>query len=207
LTKSISNIGYWSGLAAFMSAAAYAIVQILQIFGVLPFPADEILIYGTSLCIVVPFILEMLALHHLTPPEKRFWTHASLIFTTIYAVFVTANYAVQLATVIPAKLRGASEAIRVLEQTPHSMFWDYDAVGYVSMGLAALFAVPSASNVGYERWVRLSLIAHAVVTPLISIVYFWPTFSIRLLFLGFPWAITAPVFMLMLAIMLRRRGA
>ena len=202
---SISNVGYWSGLAAFTSAVAYVLVQILQVAGMLQFPADEILIYGTSLCIVVPFILEMLALHHLTPPGKQFWTHAALIFTIIYAVFVSTNYVVQLATVIPAKLRGASEAIRVLEQTPHSLFWDYDAVGYIAMGLACLLAVPAVNGVGFERWVRRSLIAHALVTPLISIVYFYPTFSTKLLFLGFPWAITAPLFMLMLALMLRRR--
>jgi hypothetical protein len=85
------------------------------------------------------------------------------------------------------------------------MFWDYDAIGYIAMGLAALVAVPAIDNVGFEKWVRLSLIAHALVTPLISIVYFYPTFSIKLLFLGFPWAITAPLFMLMLAIMLRGR--
>jgi hypothetical protein len=205
LDRSISNIGYWSGLAAFTSTLAYDVVQILQIAGMLRFPADEILIYGTSLCIVVPFILEMLALHHLTAPVKQFWTHASLIFTIIYAVFVSANYVVQLATVIPAKLRGVSEATRVLEQTPHSLFWDYDALGYVAMGLACLLAVPAINSVGFERWVRRSLIANALVTPLISIVYISPTFSTRLLFLGFPWAITAPLFMLMLAIMLRRR--
>jgi heme/copper-type cytochrome/quinol oxidase subunit 4 len=203
--KSISEVGYWSGLAAFASAVAYDVVQILQIVGVLQFPLDEILIYGTSLCIVVPFILEMVSLHHLTPHNKQFWTHASLIFTTIYAVFVTANYVVQLATVVPAKALGASEAIHVLEQTPHSMFWDYDAVGYISMGLATLLAVPALSNVGFEKWVRLSLIANALVTPLISIVYFYPTYSTKLLFLGFPWAVTAPLFMLMLAMMLRRR--
>ncbi len=205
MASSISNVGYWSGLAAFTSTVAYGLVQILQVAGMLRFPADEILIYGTSLCIVVPFILEMLALHHLTSPGKQFWTHASLIFTIIYAVFVSANYVVQLATVIPAKLRGGSEAIRVLEQTPHSLFWDYDAVGYIAMGLACLLAVPAVKNVGFERWVRRSLIANALVTPLIGIVYFYPTFSSRLLFLGFPWAITAPLFMLMLAIMLRRR--
>ncbi len=203
--KNIGKVGYWSGLAAFVSAVTYGIVQILQVAGVLKFPADEILIFGTSLCIVVPFILEMLAFHHLTTPDRRFWTHAALIFTIVYAVFVTANYVVQLATVIPAKLRGASEAIRVLEQTPHSMFWNYDAVGYVSMGLACLLAIPAVSSVGFERWVRLSLLAHALVTPLISIVYFAPTFSTTLLFLGFPWAITAPLFMLMLALMLRKR--
>ena len=149
----------------------------------------------------------MLAFHHLTSADKRFWTHAALIFTIIYAVFVTANYVVQLATVVPAKIHGTSESIRVLEQTPHSMFWDFDAVGYVSMGLACLLAVPAVSNVGFDRWVRRSLIAHALVTPLIAVVYFYPTFSNTLLFLGFPWAITAPLFMLMIAIMLRRRQA
>jgi hypothetical protein len=53
----------------------------------------------------------------------------------------------------------------------------------------------------------LSLIANALVTPLISIVYFYPTSSPSLLFLGFPWAITAPLFMLMLALMMRGRHA
>ncbi len=205
MTTSINKIGFWSGLAAFASTVSYVIVQLLQIAGVLHFPLDEILIYGTSLCIVIPFVLEMLSLHHVTEKDKQFWTHASLIFTIIYAVFVTANYVVQLATVIPARISGTSEAIRVLEQTPHSLFWDYDAVGYISMGIAAMFAVPALSNVGFERWVRRSLIAHALVTPLISIVYFYPTFSQSLLFLGFPWAVTAPLFMLLLAIMLRRR--
>lgn len=205
ITVKIGEVGYWAGLAAFISVAAYDVVQISQIAGVLKFPLDEILIFGTSLCIVVPFVLEMLALHYLTVKDKQFWTHAALIFTTIYAVFVTANYVVQLATVIPSKLMLSSKAISVLEQTPHSMFWNYDAVGYVSMGLATLFAVPALNNDGLERWVRLSLLAHALVTPLIGIVYFYPTYSETLLFIGFPWAVTAPVFMLLLAIMLRRR--
>ena len=201
----ISEIGYWSGMAAFASVTAFDLAQILQITGVLQFPLDEILIYGTSLCIVVPFILEMLAFHYLTAKEKQFWTHAALIFTIIYAIFVTANYVVQLATVIPAKLNESAEAVYVLEQTPHSMFWDYDAVGYISMGFAALFAIPALSKAGLEKWVRISLIAHAVVTPLISIVYFYPEYSHSLLFIGFPWAITAPLFMLLLAISLRRK--
>ena len=118
MTRSVSNLGYWCGLAAFTSTLAFVFVQILQVAGVLRFPADEILIYATSLCIVLPFILGMLALHHLTPADKQFWTHASLIFTIIYAVFVTANYVVQLSTVIPAKLNGLSGAIRILEQLP-----------------------------------------------------------------------------------------
>lgn len=205
MTIKISDVGYWSGLAAFAAAITYDVVQILQIAGVLQFPYDEILIYGSALCIVVPFVLEMLSLHYLTAKDKQFWTHASLIFTVIYAVFVSANYVVQLATVVPAKLAGTAETILVLQQTPHSMFWNYDAIGYISMGLATLLAVPALAKAGFEKWVRISFIANALVTPLITIVYFYPKYSQELLYLGFPWAIFAPFFMLLLAIMLRRR--
>lgn len=201
----INKVGFRAGVAACVAALAYDVVQIAQVAGVLRFPVDEILIYGTSLCIVVPFVLEMVAFHHLSNGEQKFWTHAALVFVTMYACFVTANYVVQLATVIPAKLAGTAGAVHLLDQTPHSLFWDYDAVGYISMGLANVLAVPALGGTRFEKWVRISLIANALVTPLISIVYFYPTFSTTLLVLGFPWAVTAPLSMLMLAIALRRR--
>jgi hypothetical protein len=204
--KGVAKVGFWCGLAACASALSFDLVQLLQVAGLLRFPFDEIGIYGTSLCIVAPLVLEFLALHHLTDHDKRFWTHGSLVFITIYAVFVTANYVVQLATVIPSKLRGATEAIRLLDQSPHSLFWDFDAVGYFSMGMATLLAVPAVGSAGFERWVRMSLIAHTVVTPLICIVYFYPTYSYRLLFIGFPWAFTAPLFMGLVAVQLGKRG-
>ena len=109
MVTKINEIGYWSGLAAFSAVVSYDTVQILQVVGVLQFPVDEILIYATSLCIVVPFMLEMISFHHLTAKDKQFWTHTSLIFTIIYAVFVIANYVVQLATVIPFKLNNTTE--------------------------------------------------------------------------------------------------
>ncbi|MBD0297482.1 MAG: hypothetical protein ICV84_20205 [Flavisolibacter sp.] len=205
MNKAIYKLGFWSGLVAFSATLAYCIVQLMQVAGVLPYPLDEILIYGTSLCIVIPFILEILALHYITPEEKRFWSHAALIFSIIYAVFVTANYVVQLATVIPMKLKGAADEIRMLEQTPHSLFWDFDALGYIFMGLATLIAIPVFEKHGFQRWVRLSFLANALVTPLITIVYFYPVYSEKLLVLGYPWAITAPMFMLLLAIMFRKK--
>lgn len=205
MRKRVAMVGYWSGLAAFAATMSFVVVQLLQLMGVLEFPLDELLIYGTSLCIVVPFMLEMLAFHHLADGDKQFWTRASLMFTILYAVFVTANYVIQLATVLPAKLGGTYESIRVLDQTPHSMFWNFDAIGYICMGLATLMAVPALDRAGFERWVRLALVANALVTPLIAIVYFYPTFSTRLLFLGFPWAITAPLSMLLLALFLRSK--
>ena len=200
----INKIGFWSGLIAFAATTAYVIVQLLQIMDVFHYPLDEILIYSTSLCIVVPFILEMLALHYAIPEGKKFWSHAALVFSIIYSMFVTANYVVQLTTVIPMKLKGAGNEIRILEQTPHSLFWDFDAVGYIFMGLAMLMALPVFEKNGFQKWVRISFLANALVTPLIAFVYFYHTYSEKLLFLGFPWGITAPLAMLMLALMFKK---
>ena len=204
MNRKVYKFGFWFGVAAFGSNAAFVLAQTLQLLRILSYPFDEILIYGFSLCIVIPFLLEMLALHHVTPNDKKFWSHAALIFTIIYAVFVTANYVVQLATVIPMKLKGASSQISILIQTPHSLFWDFDAIGYISMGLATLFAIPVFEKQGFQRWVRISFLANALVTPLIAFVYFYPEFSEKLLLLGIPWTITAPMAMLLLAVMFKK---
>ncbi len=63
---------------------------------------------------------------------------------------------------------------------------------------------PGQGNRGGRTW-RGGFNEPDPTAVLIGIVYFSPTFSNTLLFLGFPWAVTAPLFMLMLAIMLRRR--
>ena len=205
MNKRIYKIGFWSGLVAFTSALAFVIVQLLQVVGVFSFPFDEILIYVTSLCIVIPFVLEILALHYVASEDKKIYSHAALIFSIIYAVFVTSNYVVQLATVIPMQLKGALQEVQVLKQTPHSLFWDFDAIGYICMGFATLFAVPVFEKYGFQKWVRISFLANALATPLIAFVYFYPTFSARLYILGFPWGITAPLSMLMLTIMFRKK--
>jgi hypothetical protein len=175
MNAKISKIGFWFGIIAFASNVAFVLVQTLQLLGVLKYPFDEIFIYGFSLCIVIPFLM-----------------------------FVTANYVVQLSTVIPMTLRGNADKIKILIQTPHSLFWDFDAIGYISMGIATLFAVPIFKNQGFQRWVRMSFLANAIVTPLIAFVYFYPDFTETILLLGIPWMITAPLSMLLLAIMFKK---
>ena len=204
MSRTVYKVGFWSGFIAFGSTVIFIITQILHFFGVFGYPLDEILIYGFSLCIVIPFLLEMLALHHIAPPEKKFWSHAALIFTVLYVAFVTANYVVQLATVIPMTLQGASDEILMLKQTPHSLFWDFDAIGYIIMEFVTLFAVPIFEKQGFQRWVRYSFLVHSLVTPSIVFVYFYPNFSEKLLLIAVPWGITAPVSMLLLAIMFKK---
>jgi hypothetical protein len=205
LVPAIGRIGFWAALAACAATVAYDVVQILQVVGVLHFPLDDILIFGTSLCIVLPFAFEILAFHYSSLPEKRFWTHAALIFTTMYAIFAIANYVVQLTTVIPAKLRGSADSVRILEQTPHSLFWDFDAIAYIMMGFATLVIIPALRHTGVERRARIACMANVAATVLAGVVYFYPKYSNQLLLLGFPWGITAPAFMLLLGIAIRAR--
>jgi hypothetical protein len=204
--KEINNAGFRAALIAAIATVTFDVVQLLQVYAALRFPWDAILIYGSSLAIVIPFVIAMLALHYVTPRGKRFWTMGALIFTAIYAVFVSSNYAVQLATVIPAQVQGRDEEIRLLVQSPHSMFWVFDALGYIFMGIAMLMALPALDRKGRQKALWYAFLAHALVTPLIGFVYFYPVFNQRLYMIGYPWAITAPLAMAVLAFSFRRRA-
>ncbi len=204
MNDTLYKIGFGAGIVAFGANILFVLAQILQLIGVLSFPTDEILIYGFSLCIVIPFLLEMMALHHVTPEQERFWSHTALVFTVMYAIFVTANYVVQLATVIPGILRGTADGLEVLKQTPHSMFWDFDAIGYICMGLASAFVLPLFRKQGFDNWVRIAFLANALITPLIAFVYFYPNFSETILLFAIPWTITSPVMMLFLALRFKK---
>jgi len=204
MERSIQKCGFFSGIAAFCACVGFLIVQAMQLMSALTFPLDEVLIYGFSLAIVIPFLLEILAFHHLTTGDKKFWSHAALIAATLYAAFVMVNYVVQLATCLPAMIRGNEDEVKYLVQSPHSVFWDLDALGYLCMGLSTLAAVPALEKTGFQKWTRISFIAHSCTTPLIAFIYFYPVFSTRLLLLGSLWGITAPLAMLTLGISIKQ---
>jgi hypothetical protein len=72
------------------------------------------------------------------------------------------------------------------------------------MGLVTFIAVPVFEKQGFQKWVRIAFLANALVTPLITIVYFYPVYSEKLLVLGYPWGVTAPMSMLLLAIFFKK---
>ncbi len=198
MEKPLYRIGFWSASVASVAVLGFDIAQILQIIGTLGHPWDEILIYGFSLFIATPFMLSLLALHYITPEVKRFWSHAAVLFALAYAIYVSFNYVVQLTAVIPY---AAPEP--VLVQTPHSLFWTADALGYIALGFATLFAVPIFAKQGLQKWVRWFFLANALITPLIAFVYFYPNFSTALLLLGSPWIVTTTGSIVVLALFFR----
>ena len=77
MNTTIYKFRFLSGFIALVVALAFVIVLLLQLAGVSSFLVDKILIYTTSLCIVIHFVPEILAPHYVTPEEKKFWGHAA----------------------------------------------------------------------------------------------------------------------------------
>ena len=94
----------------------------------------------------------MLALHSVASAETKCWSSAALIFTIMSGTYVTLNYAVQLATVIPAELQHTLDEVRILDQTPHSLFSDG----------AALLAVKGITVLGDD--IRKPVLAAGAIT-------------------------------------------
>nr|PZN53543.1 MAG: hypothetical protein DIU61_09280 [Bacteroidota bacterium] len=192
------KVGFVSSLLAFIAASSFGIAQIFQIVGVLAFPVDAYLIYGFSLGIAAPFVVATISLYHLLPAEKRFWAHIALAFAVMYAIYVNLNYVVQVVTVLPAAQRGTLEEVRILDQTPHSLFWDIDALGYICMGISTFFLGLAFSK--EQKWLRIFLFTNAAMVPVISFVYFYPTFSTTILLIASPWIVTTCGSLLLLAV-------
>jgi hypothetical protein len=203
MQKYIHKLGFYSALISFLAVMGYCIVQILQVSGAIVYPLDDILIYSFSLCIATPYLLSILALHYSVAEEKKIWSHAALIFALMYTIFVTIMYTVQLATVIPQSMQ--SKAPGILTVTPHSFFWTLDALGYICMGISTFFAAFVFENKNFQKIIRIFFIANAAIVPLISVAYFYPHFSVALLFIGSPWMITAPGSILLLALFFKKQ--
>jgi hypothetical protein len=201
LPRSAARTGMGAALIAGLAVAIYGVVQILQIVGITSPPLDAIVIYVASLAIAPPFAIAMLALHYTTPLYLRFWSHAAVLFASVYVVFALLMYVVQLGSVVPYN---ATEP--VLIDAPHSLFWTIDALAYLSMGMATAFALGAVDRRD-DPAIWWFFLAHAVMTPVIAVVYFAPTFTIPLLLLASPWLVTACGAMLALAHRLARATA
>lgn len=193
--NAVRRIGYWSSIATFTTAAGYSVVQLLQLARWLVFPWDELLIFGFSIGIPLPFVLAMAAFHQAMPRQRQVWTQCALVLAVMYAVLAVIVYSVQLALVVPAKLAGDASATAGLAVTAGTPMWVIDGAGYILMGLATLFAAGALAGEPSQRRLRWFLIANGVINPVIVAVYIRPS----LLPLGALWIITAPGSMWLLA--------
>lgn len=209
--RQVLRIGFWASVLALVGALGYVLSALLQVLVGLDYLPDSVLGYGASLLMPAPMLLAMVALHSVTPEPRRFWSLAAVAFTVVYTTYNTLNYVIQLATVLPAGYSwsfedqaGTQGPLTLLDQTPHSLFWDIDGLGYIVLNIALLLTVPLFSRTGPERRLRRVLLVNALITPLFAATYFAPGYSVPILLLGATWGITVPASLLMLALHFRR---
>lgn len=198
LSPAVSNLGYWSGILASFFSIFYVVFQLAEWFGWLgsdggPESASTvlglILLLVPSLFLGSSFLLLMLSVHYYAPEDRKIWSHASVVFATIYCVLISINYYVQLTLVAPHMVREEIESIRPFLFTPFDSFlYSVDVLGYSFMSLSTLFAAFVFTDPGLERIARRFLIANGLLIPFIGLqIYYHP-----LIWPAALWAITFP---------------
>ena len=198
------RLGAVAAFAAAAFAIAYDIPQLLQVAGVLHDPWDRILIFAPSLALAPAFVLTLAAAHVATPEPLKTWSLAALALGLLYAADVSMVYAVQLGAVIPGDLAGHGQDIAFAAccQTGHAAT-AIDLLGYTWMSLSTALLAPAFPGSGQRRWLRLALIANAVLAPALILQLVWP----GLIYVGAAWMVTFPAAMILLGQILRRDGS
>ena len=166
-------------------------------------PLGLVVLLTPSLFLGSSFLVLIVSIHQLTPPDKRVWSHAAIVFATIYTALISIVYFVQLTLVTPRIAHGRIEGIEVFLFVPFDSFlYAVDILGYSFMSVATLFAAQAFTNSGLHRVVRLFLLANGLLLPFIALQMYFHS----LIWVAALWAVTFPGSTWMLAILFQRAG-
>ncbi len=198
--KSISQLGFWSATAAAITSVIFSISAILDNFLFpLPFPVDQVGLYGSSFLLAPAFVLVMVCVHYYTAPEKRAWSHAGVAFAVKYAVLVSISYISQLAVVAPHIARGELDKVANIALQDGSFMQWIDTLGYSFMGISTLVAAPVFTGGKIQKWIRGFFIVNGILAPFYLLAIPYPIFLI----FGIWWMVVVPAAMILLAIVFR----
>jgi hypothetical protein len=210
ISPSTKTVGFWSAVLATTFSITYIVGQIAEWLGLLgsqggpesrSTPIGLVVLLTPSLFLGSSFLVLVVSIHQLAPPDRRIWSHAAVVFATVYTTLISIVYFVQLTLVAPRVGRGQVEGIEVFLFVPFDSFlYAVDILGYSFMSVATLFAALVFKRRGLHRVVRWFLTANGLLLPFIALqMYFHP-----LIWVASLWAVTLPGSTLTLAILFRR---
>jgi hypothetical protein len=126
-------------VAGVTSAAEYSIASLL---------------FGFFLAI---FFIILVVCIYLTQDRKPFWGILAIVFATIYVVFVSFNYSLQLSFLS----RRVNIPEELLMTNPDSVFWLVELLAYFFMGLATLSLCPLFENTLVGKWIKTIFLVNA----------------------------------------------
>lgn len=210
ISPSTKTVGFWSAVLATVFSITYIVGQLAEWMGMLgsqggpessSTPLGLVVLLTPSLFLGSAFLVLLVSIHQLTPPDRRIWSHSAVVFATAYTILISINYFVQLTLVAPRLVRGQIEGIEMFLFVPFDSFlYAVDILGYSFMSVATLFVARVFIGSGLHRVVRLFLTANGLLLPFIALqMYFHP-----LIWAASLWAITFPGSTWALAIFFRR---
>jgi hypothetical protein len=210
ISSSTRTVGFWSAVLATVFSLTYSVAQIAEWLGWLgsgggaenpSTPLGLVVLLTPSLFLGASFLVLLVSVHQMSPPERKVWSHAAVTFATVYTALISINYYVQLTWVMPRLAHGETAGVQPFLFTPFDSFlYAVDILGYSFMSLATLFAAKTFVGAGQERVVRAFLIANGFLLPFIALQMYvhW------LIWIAALWAITFPGSTWSLAVLFRR---
>jgi len=140
------------------------------------FPRDYYWMYF-AIILSVLYLIMMVTIHYAAKPEKKLFSHISVLFALFSTMILTTDYFIQVSVIQPSLLSGESEGIAILSQfNPHGIFIVLEEIGFLSMVLSFFFLFPVFNQKNrLERTIRwttgtgLALTISALV--LFSLIY------------------------------------
>jgi hypothetical protein len=118
------------------------------------FPRDYVWMYSALLLTAV-FVVFMVCIHHYASDDKKLFSLIGLSFAVMSAALIMIDYFIQLTVIQPSLLQGEADGLSLISQyNPHGIFIALEALGYLLMSVALLFAAPVFAG---HDWVERTL--------------------------------------------------
>jgi hypothetical protein len=210
ISRSARTVGFWSAILATVFSITYDIGQIAEWLGWLgsgggsessSTPAGLVILLTPSLFLGSAFLILTVSIHQMATPDRKIFSHAAVVFATMYAALISINYYVQLTWVAPRLAEGRTAGMEQFLFLPFDSFlYAVDILGYGFMSVATIFAALVFEGRGIERVARWFLIANGLLLPFIILQMYWHW----MIWIAALWAVTFPGSTWTLAIIFRR---
>ena len=210
ISPSTKAVGFWSAVLATVFSLTYVVGQLAEWLGWMgsgggaenaSTPLGLVVLLTPSLFLGSSFVVLVVSVHQLSPPDRKVWSHSAVVFATAYTVLISINYYVQLTWIAPRLAAGRTQGIELFLFTPFDSFlYAVDILGYSFMSLATLFVARVFTGKGIERVARWFLLANGLLLPFIALQMYWHW----MIWIAALWAVTFPGSTWSLAILFRR---
>ena len=198
IPASTRSAGFWSAVAATAFSIVYVVAQIAEWMGWLgssggpesgSTPMGIIVLLTPSLFLGSAFLILIVSVHEMAPPERRVWSQAAVAFATAYATLISLVYFVQLTLVAPRLARGQMDGIEAFRFVPFDSFlYAVDILGYSFMSVATLLVARVFTGPGLARVARWLLTANGLLIPFLAL----QMYVHALIWVAALWAVTFP---------------